>query len=574
MMKLLKINKSSVAISVFLIIIGGLFFIGTSAYSYCIQRPGFVKWSSPDETANYYFSKLWAETGSLIAQSPIDVPEGVLVRPRSFKVVDNTLRPVSFVGLPLLYGFLARLSSVDILPYLTPFFAVLGLLAFFGIVRRLFNLPTAIIGTTLAAFFPVYWYFTAKSMFHNVLFAACGLIACYCGLRALDRLRLARHQSVSYFPALIWLAVSGLAFGWAIATRTSELLWLIPIALILVIAYFKEIGWYRWLWWASWSWIGMLPAVYWNIILYDHWYGGGYPTMSQSIATISQTSLSLFNFHNLADKFTVLWQTIFHFGFWPKQSLTMFQHYVIEMFPWLMPLALIGILVFIFHRRQWKKDKWLYLFLWILASVFLVLYYGSWTFNDNPDASHFTIGNSYTRYWLPLYLGALPWAAEGLWQLANFLFQRRLVKPIVTLAVIGISCWSLHFTAVGSEEGLKFTAERQVADYHLWSEVLSRTEDDSIIITLYQDKLFFPERQVLVGLFDNNVMNRYYGNLLKKWPVYYFSFRFSDDALEYLNNRRLPPFGYKLEKIWDYNEFALYRLQPIPELPLNVSPQQ
>ncbi len=573
-MKLLKINKSSVAISVFLIIIGGLFFIGTSAYSYCIQRPGFVKWSSPDETANYYFSKLWAETGSLIAQSPIDVPEGVLVRPRSFKVVDNTLRPVSFVGLPLLYGFLARLSSVDILPYLTPFFAVLGLLAFFGIVRRLFNLPTAIIGTTLAAFFPVYWYFTAKSMFHNVLFAACGLIACYCGLRALDRLRLARHQSVSYFPALIWLAVSGLAFGWAIATRTSELLWLIPIALILVIAYFKEIGWYRWLWWASWSWIGMLPAVYWNIILYDHWYGGGYPTMSQSIATISQTSLSLFNFHNLADKFTVLWQTIFHFGFWPKQSLTMFQHYVIEMFPWLMPLALIGILVFIFHRRQWKKDKWLYLFLWILASVFLVLYYGSWTFNDNPDASHFTIGNSYTRYWLPLYLGALPWAAEGLWQLANFLFRRRLVKPIVTLAVIGISCWSLHFTAVGSEEGLKFTAERQVADYHLWSEVLSRTEDDSIIITLYQDKLFFPERQVLVGLFDNNVMNRYYGNLLKKWPVYYFSFRFSDDALEYLNNRRLPPFGYKLEKIWDYNEFALYRLQPIPELPLNVSPQQ
>jgi len=573
-MKLLKINKSSVAISVFLIIIGGLFFIGTSAYSYCIQRPGFVKWSSPDETANYYFSKLWAETGSLIAQSPIDVPEGVLVRPRSFKVVDNTLRPVSFVGLPLLYGFLARLSSVDILPYLTPFFAVLGLLAFFGIVRRLFNLPTAIIGTTLAAFFPVYWYFTAKSMFHNVLFAACGLIACYCGLRALDRLRLARHQSVSYFPALIWLAVSGLAFGWAIATRTSELLWLIPIALILVIAYFKEIGWYRWLWWASWSWIGMLPAVYWNIILYDHWYGGGYPTMSQSIATISQTSLSLFNFHNLADKFTVLWQTIFHFGFWPKQSLTMFQHYVIEMFPWLMPLALIGILVFIFHRRQWKKDKWLYLFLWILASVFLVLYYGSWTFNDNPDASHFTIGNSYTRYWLPFYLGALPWAAEGLWQLANFLFQRRLVKPIVTLAVIGISCWSLHFTAVGSEEGLKFTAERQVADYHLWSEVLSRTEDDSIIITLYQDKLFFPERQVLVGLFDNNVMNRYYGNLLKKWPVYYFSFRFSDDALEYLNNRRLPPFGYKLEKIWDYNEFALYRLQPIPELPLNVSPQQ
>jgi len=565
MMKLLKLNKSSVIIGAFLIIVGGLFFVGTSAYPYCIQRPGFVKWSSPDETANYYFSKLWAETGSLIAKSPINVPEGVLVRPRSFRVVDDTLRPVSFVGLPLLYGSLARLSSVDILPYLTPFFAMLGLWAFFSIMRRLFSLPTAIIGTTLAATFPVYWYFSAKSMFHNVLFVSCGLMAWYCGLRALDKLRLARRRSVSSPLALILLALSGLALGWAIATRTSELLWLAPVVLILIIAYFKEIGWYRWLWWIGWSWIGMLPAVCWNIILYDHWYGGGYPAMSQSVETISQTSLSLLNFHNLADKFTVLWQTIFHFGFWPERSLTMFKHYVVEMFPWLIPLVLVGILVFIFSRRQWSKGKWLYLLLWILVSVFLVLYYGSWQFNDNPDISRFTIGNSYTRYWLPFYLGALPWAAEGLWRLATFLFRRRLVKPIVALAVVGLCCWSLHFTAVGSEEGLKFTAERQVSDYDLWSEVLSRTEDNSIIITLYHDKLFFPERQVLVGLFDNHVMNRYYGNLLKKWPVYYFNFRFSDDALEYLNNRRLPPFGYKLEKILDYNEFALYRLQSIEE---------
>jgi hypothetical protein len=90
---------------------------------------------------------------------------------------------------------------------------------------------------------------------------------------------------------------------------------------------------------------------------------------------------------------------------------------------------------------------------------------------------------------------------------------------------------------------------------------MSKTESDSIIITQYQDKLFFPERQVIVGLFDNEVMNQYYGRLAQNYPLYYFSFRFQPVDLAYLNNRRLFKFGYIVREVWQDQEFSLYYLE-------------
>ncbi len=575
MVKLPKISNTIILTGAYLIILGSLFFAGTSAYQYCIQRPDFVKWSSPDETANYYFSKIFAETGELLGNNNQIGLESIIVQPRSIKSSFGVLKPVSFLGLPLLYGFLGRLLSTDVLPYLTPLFAVLGLWMFFGLVRRVFNRSTAIIATTMMSTFPVYWYFSSKSMFHNVLFIVAGLVSLYCGLRALERLRLARRRSIAGWLALVWLALAGLSFGWMVATRTSELLWLLPVILILVFFYFKEIGWYRWLWWGAWAWTAMLPVAIWNQILHGSWYGGGYPAMSQSINNLSQTSLSLLSFSSLTngsfllEKIVVLRRIIFHFGFWPRQSLVVFQRYVLEMFPWLLPLAVIGIIIFVVHRRQWSKEKWLFLLIWCLVSVFLVLYYGSWKFNDNPDPSRFTIGNSYTRYWLPIYLGALPWAADGLRRLIRFLFRRQVVRWVIIILVAIISFYSLRFSLVGSEEGLILTGRRHINDYKLWSEVMARTEIDSIIITRYHDKLFFPDRQVIVGLFDDNTMNQYYRNLMNRRPIYYFNFRFQPNDWHYLNDRRLPHFGYQLQEQWRYNEFSLYRLQPVEELAID-----
>jgi hypothetical protein len=112
---------------------------------------------------------------------------------------------------------------------------------------------------------------------------------------------------------------------------------------------------------------------------------------------------------------------------------------------------------------------------------------------------------------------------------------------------------------------LIYSGQRQIADYRLWSEIMVKTEDNSIIITRYHDKLFFPERQVIVGLFDNEVINQYYSHLMASRPVYYFNFRFQPEALDYLNSRQLFKYGYTLQELWQYDKFALYRLVSVDQ---------
>ncbi|NCU44601.1 hypothetical protein EOM71_02910, partial [Candidatus Falkowbacteria bacterium] len=85
MIHLPKINNLVIFTGAYLIIIGSLFFAAASAYQYCIQRPDFVKWSSPDETANYYFSKFYAERRQFTIDNQLNLPEAEIVRPRSFK---------------------------------------------------------------------------------------------------------------------------------------------------------------------------------------------------------------------------------------------------------------------------------------------------------------------------------------------------------------------------------------------------------------------------------------------------------------------------------------------------------
>ncbi|MBU2416083.1 hypothetical protein KKH86_02550, partial [Patescibacteria group bacterium] len=42
-----------------------VFFIGTAGYNYFNHQDGFIKWASPDETANYIITKLYSQTGEM-----------------------------------------------------------------------------------------------------------------------------------------------------------------------------------------------------------------------------------------------------------------------------------------------------------------------------------------------------------------------------------------------------------------------------------------------------------------------------------------------------------------------------
>jgi hypothetical protein len=260
------------------------------------------------------------------------------------------------------------------------------------------------------------------------------------------------------------------------------------------------------------------------------------------------------------------------------------------MFPALFWSAALGLILFLLRLGKHKSKHWAFLSCWLLSSAILILYYGSWQFHDNPDPKDVTIGNSYTRYWLPVYLGAIPFAVffllrftwavfaredgedhgpdigwRGFWP--NFLSWRKPRKAFSVAALRAVSVvifafLSASFVFYGSKEGLVHSFLNQENSLKEYREVMEATESNAVIITQYHDKLFFPARRVIVSLLSDPAMNQRYLKLLDHAPVYYYNFNLPDKDFEYLNERRLAESGLRLVKVKKVNSaFALYRLE-------------
>jgi 4-amino-4-deoxy-L-arabinose transferase-like glycosyltransferase len=443
------------------------FFVSTAYFNFSTQHQDLVKWNSPDETANYFFSHRLASEGVLAQFEEANVLASDLVMPRSMRSDGGWLKPVSFLGLILLYGYLGAWISPVIIPYLTPFFGALGIIFFFLFLRRLFSERIAAVSAALLAVFPVYFYYSLRSMFHNVLFLVMLIIGAYFLAAALNRrFKPIKQNFFKDCPRALTIKgsllviFSGFFFGWAIAVRTSEIIWLLPLLGLVALFYWRRLGFSRILLFLVGLFFALLPTLYYNQLLYNSPFYGGYNEMNRSLETISaagsdfvfQSTESFKSaFYSLA---TTVKETVFYFGFKPRQSLDMFNYYVVEMFPWLTVFTPLGFLILLLLNLRKPAKKYLvYLLSWILLSLVLVLYYGSWRFTDNPNAASHTIGNSYTRYWLPIYLMALPLVALT-WELIArgvFYFWRRhrayryLVSGFVALIYLIVAFQSFNF---------------------------------------------------------------------------------------------------------------------------------
>ena len=580
-------------------------FLATSSFNYYTQsyspKGDFVKWVSPDETANYIFAKLYGQTGQLSFEEKYNRLSDDVMHPRSIRSDHGYLKPVSFLGLPIIYGKIVSWTNYRVLPFLTPAFAAIGLFFYYLLVKKIFNKNIALVSALLLSVFPVYLYFSARSMFHNVLFTVFLIIGFYFLAGTADNQKKARYSrkileyrlSRINWPDMLRAALGGLFVGLAITVRTSELLWLAPLLLFLWLFNIRRLGITKPLLIVSFIALAVLPMVYYNQILYQSWYFGGYGEMNQSIITIRDSGVSFFA-STFAGQLTAakdmakrIFDTVFYFGFKPRQSLRMFYYYYIQMFPVFFSLSALGLAVFIAKWRR-RRRQWIYLAAWAIVSAVLVFYYGSWRFFDNPDKTAHTIGNSYTRYWLPLYLGALPLAGLFLCELAKAvcalfnefkdrwqrlkekLFpasKRYICEGILAfLLVIPIGIRSVNFALYAPDEGLVALAGRQIASQAEWQRVLDLTEKNAVIITQYHDKLFFPERKVIVGLFDDPNMIAIYARVADYLPVYYYNFTFPEKDLEYLNTRRLKEYNLEIDPVDEVAPgFTLYRLFKVNE---------
>ncbi len=572
---------------ILIIIIASLFFVLSAGFNYVLHEKDYIKWGSPDETANYFFVKNYATSKQLTVYEPANVISEEIVRPRSIRSDHGWLRPVSFLGIIIYYGFIASFLGISVIPYITPFFAALAIIFFFLWLRRLFNERIALISSILLASFPVYIYYTIRSLFHNILFLVFLIFFLYFISLALSKKYIVKEKffklklKTNHYLGMLWPFLAGVFLGGAIASRTSELIWLLPSLLFAYLFYIRRLN-IRVLLVISGAVLAYLPIAYYNQFLFGSFIFGGYSEMNASIVQISQAgsqfvssslsgNLSYFN-----DLWNILRDNIFYFGYQPRQSLNMFNYYVLQMFPWLFFATALGGSIF-FLRTFLKFRTWrlVYLLSWFILSSILVLYYGSWEFFDNPDPSRFTIGNSYTRYWLPLYLLALPLMSlsivffsrlsSGYFGRSNLIgkYDRArlyLNNGLQTLVVSLIVSISLLFVFFGSEEGLAHMYYNHYIEKQSIDLVLENTEENSIIVTQYHDKQLFPERKVVVALFDHNATNETLGYLVNHYPLYYYNFFFSKEDFNYLNNRRLKEFGLNIELVSRYGPFGLYRL--------------
>ena len=144
----------------------------------------------------------------------------------------------------------------------------------------------------------------------------------------------------------------------------------------------------------------------------------------------------------------------------------------------------------------------------------------------------------------------------------------------MTIAIVSlISFVSIGFVLSGSAEGLVYLAQKQTQDRQVWEEVIKLTEGNAVIITKYHDKLLFPERKVIIGMFDDPNMTAFYAKLIDYLPVYYFNFTFPPKDMEYLNTRRLYEQGMSILEVKKItSDFTLYKLEKSPAFYAIIQP--
>ncbi|MDD4271953.1 MAG: glycosyltransferase family 39 protein [Patescibacteria group bacterium] len=543
-----------------------MFFIGTASFNYFTQSEDFVKWLSPDESSNYNFTKLYAQEGQLTVYEKYNVIANDVLHPRSVRSDAGYLKPVSFLGLILIYGKIAGLTTYKILPFLTPLFAAIGIIFYYLLIKEIFGKRNALLSALILSVFPPYVYYSARSMFHNVLFVVLLIISLYFAYLSVKKIN--RPSEAKIFNVLpdLFAGLSGAFLGLTIITRSSELIWLIPVWLVIWLFNIKKFGLVKLIIFVACLFFALTPAMYWNKILYQSYWRGGYNEMNQSILNIAGAGSGILkggiiNLAAVKNSLIEIKNNFFHFGWQPVKSLKMLYFYFAKMFYWIFWPAFFGLLLLASKIKKWRIKHYAFLSALLFAAVILIAYYGSWDFHDNPDPRSHTIGNSYTRYWLPIYLGAIPLAVIFIIKLSNIFKKKIFIYGARVLMVFLIFFISVKFVLLGSAEGLFKSAKKQLASRAEYNQVLSLTEDRSVIITQYHDKLLFPARKIIVGLFDDPNMIKEYAVLAKYLPVYYYNFTFPEKDFNYLNNTRLPAHGLKIEEAAKVTrDFTLYRL--------------
>ena len=511
-----------------------------------------VKFSSPDETANYFWIKQFAQGQPLYYYEELNGLGTNLIHLRSVNTVDGKITPGSFLGMTIIYGSLAKVFGLPIIPYLTPFFSVLGLIFFYLIINYLFkNKSLALISALLLSIFPAWIYYSARGMYHNILYLSLLII----GLYFLFKLFHLKNPYLLYF-------LSGLLIGFSIITRTSEVVWIIFTVLFIFISNFKRINWAGFILFLSALWLPALLLFYHNQILYGAFISAGYRAIIPA-GGIGEAIRSGILFQILVTPF----------GFNIKSILLNTFNYLYQLLPYWSAPAIFGAFLFTFLPHDLSKIKLKtrinYLIYLTFITFYLLVFYGSWQIIDRIDNQSLSLGTSYLRYWLPIYLLAMPFIAFLIYHITKLVIPNRFRYKEIYQTAIGIilillllmPSLNLVFRKTDESLFLQQNLSTNRLKSHLINQIIN--PDDVILIYKQADKIFFPERKKIIT--DLVVPADYaaLASLAKIRHIYYYTFA-PPSMVADISTREFEPHGLTIEagirilaKDW------LYQINPI-----------
>jgi len=450
--------------------------------------PGNI-WNSPDETANAYWSERVAEREPLlIHESLVGFGNGI-VHPRSMDVSGDALVPGSFPGIFLLYGSLQFFSKLP-LSAMTPILTALAGLVLFSVFRRIFEEKIAFWSALLFFLHPALIYYSGRGLFHNVLFAdllifALGLFF----LHPLGRLYGREHISDDI--------LAGVLFGLALITRASEAPWVILGALALLPFMKKKGLWKRILFVIAGAALPLFIYLNINSSLYGAPFQTGYVAPTSPAAELT-ASLTLNTALDAAHR-------ALPFGFHPRLVLLHGFDYGLKIFWWFSLAGLLGAASFLAGWKDHDRKQKTYFFSALGIGIWLLLFYGSWFVRDHYDPTRVTMGTSYVRYFLPIYILTLPWVAGGLLWFADKLPKpKRWFMPVMVGLMLILS---FRVSVTHGDESLlavRSTLRENLAKREALKKVIP---PGAVIFTEKFDKVLFPDRMLIVPVHDDTAFS-------------------------------------------------------------------
>ncbi|MDA1024542.1 MAG: hypothetical protein O3B96_01080 [bacterium] len=510
--------------------------------------------NTPDANANILFAKAIAETGLPLIEQPIDSEYNPILLPRSMTSINGVLVPVTFLGFPVLLGIAEAIVPGGAIA-VTPILALLALFAFGALIETLFsNRSFGVLSALLLALHPAFWYYGMRVYMHNVPFVAFGIFSAWFlfarPVRAKD-----------------WLndALAGFTFAVAAWIRTSELPWMLAL-LVIYIAYrlIKRKDWMGPAIMISSIVIAAIPMLGMQTTVYGSPFTLGYQVSPENPIVYDGYIDELAYLEDVADApsgfLSRVLDPILPFGFSEKAVLRHSTQYLFFLYPWMSVLALVGIVFILIEKkaRSMPQLKWLALALGIV-SAWLIPVYGSWVFNDNPDPTLSTLGNSYVRYWLPIFILLTPLAAHGVERMANALSNEKQRLKVILVGLMVFACYIASASLIiYGPDGVGQTYGALTSFEEKRDRILELTEEDALLVVDSSDKYLFPHRAVRTPLRDSTTY-LLIPKMIQERPVYYFGISLPEEDLAYLETDLVYPLQIDLvETIRDESLYKFY----------------